>query len=388
MPRPTRAASPRLPQLDVLRGLAVLLVLGHHQWTCALWQRVGWVGVDLFFVLSGFLVAGLLFAEQRRHGDLDLKRFFIRRGFKIYPSYYLFLVLAIPLAWAADRPVRWDLWLGEALFVSNYRGYNWSHTWSLCVEEHFYLALGLGLLWLRRRNPGRPDPFRELPSWVAALCALALLLRIERAAYWQWTLRTHYMPTHIRMDSLLFGVLLAYLYHFHEERLAGWVRPRLRLIAYTSLALLLPCAFLDVFEPLMATFGYSGLYLGFGGVLLCALYWREESPPLFSAMLRPAAAVLARIGYHSYSIYLWHLPFMFLTPRLVGHAEPLRDSRELAFYLLASLSVGIFMGTLVETPFLCLRDRLFPSRSRALSVPQGGEAGSLPPGVVPAAPGA
>jgi peptidoglycan/LPS O-acetylase OafA/YrhL len=83
----------RVRQLDILRAIAVLLVLGRHEHANALWRRCGWVGVDLFFVLSGFLISGLLFSEYKKRGRLDLPRFYIRRGLKIYPSFYV-LILA------------------------------------------------------------------------------------------------------------------------------------------------------------------------------------------------------------------------------------------------------------------------------------------------------
>src|SRR5690348_13300609 len=100
--RPTEIKS-RMVQLDFLRGVAILLVLGRHSVIsqrdagflrplATAWHRIGWTGVDLFFVLSGFLVGGLLFKELRKSSHLDVRRFLIRRAFKIWPSYYAFLV--------------------------------------------------------------------------------------------------------------------------------------------------------------------------------------------------------------------------------------------------------------------------------------------------------
>lgn len=99
-------------QLDVLRGVAVLLVLGRHiqyppqlpepfQTLVGYWSRCGWVGVDLFFVLSGFLVSGLVFEEWKRTGGFAAGRFLIRRGFKIYPAFYLLWLLVFISQWIA-----------------------------------------------------------------------------------------------------------------------------------------------------------------------------------------------------------------------------------------------------------------------------------------------
>src|SRR5689334_20467843 len=92
----------RLTELDFLHGIAVILVLFAHHYLTIYTATMGWIGVDLFFVLSGFLVSGLLFAEYQKFGNIDTKRFLIRRGFKIYPAFYfsvfvtLFLLHFLP----------------------------------------------------------------------------------------------------------------------------------------------------------------------------------------------------------------------------------------------------------------------------------------------------
>ncbi|HUQ46021.1 MAG TPA: acyltransferase family protein [Gemmatimonadaceae bacterium] len=103
------SAAPRLPGLDLLRLLAVLMVFGRHMWDTpeswpagarlfvSMWQRGGWVGVDLFFVLSGFLVSGLLFAEFRASGRISPLRFYARRAWKIYPPYFVMLAITTSL---------------------------------------------------------------------------------------------------------------------------------------------------------------------------------------------------------------------------------------------------------------------------------------------------
>jgi len=107
---PATTDSSRLVVLDALRALAVLLVIGRHlripyslspesgtRVFAELWQRGGWIGADLFFVLSGFLVSGLLFREHQQHGRVSLGRFFVRRGLKIYPAFYAFLAATLAL---------------------------------------------------------------------------------------------------------------------------------------------------------------------------------------------------------------------------------------------------------------------------------------------------
>src|SRR5262249_60135649 len=104
-------------------------------------HRIGWMGVDLFFVLSGFLVSGVLFREYQRHQGLQVGRFLARRGFKIYPGFYL-LLLATWAMGASAGPrgaITTPQLLREAFYLQSYVPGFWSHTWSLAVEEHFYL---------------------------------------------------------------------------------------------------------------------------------------------------------------------------------------------------------------------------------------------------------
>jgi peptidoglycan/LPS O-acetylase OafA/YrhL len=206
----------RNQSLDILRCVAVLLVLGIHVPHYRLWARVGWTGVDLFFVLSGFLISGLLFRDYQEHGSIDWKRFLIRRGFKIYPSYYMFLwIAAILLVLIGHHYNMRSMLLGNAVFVGNYFqqtvtiGPFW-HLWSIAVEEHFYVLLPVLLVFLSKRRT--LNPFTTIP-WLfvvvagACLALRAFTLRSDQSAY----------MTHLRMDSLFAGVTLGYVYHFHRE---------------------------------------------------------------------------------------------------------------------------------------------------------------------------
>ena len=118
-------------------------------------------GVDLFFVLSGFLISRLLFAEYKSTRALSLKRFWIRRGFKIYPAFYAFLIVTTVFVLAERFPMK--LFFGEIFFLQNYLPHIFTHTWSLAVEEHFYIALPLLLLLLIRLSLNSENPFRALP---------------------------------------------------------------------------------------------------------------------------------------------------------------------------------------------------------------------------------
>src|ERR1041385_5057357 len=107
----------RNPQLDLLRGIAVLMVIACHYPYSHFLEKIGWAGVDLFFVLSGFLISGLLFTDWKSTGTISLSRFFIRRGFKIYPAFYVFLFVTAPIGLVGHYG--WRNFAGECLFIQN-----------------------------------------------------------------------------------------------------------------------------------------------------------------------------------------------------------------------------------------------------------------------------
>lgn len=358
----------RIIQLDLLRLLAVVLVLGRHiqlpgpetGWLyrfTTIWFRGGWVGVDIFFVLSGFLVSGLLFKEYFATGHISVANFLIRRGFKIYPAFYVLILITLPLTVLLGDPLRTKWILGEFLFLQNYLGGIWNHTWSLAVEEHFYLLL-VGLLWYLTRRPSRSggDSLAALPRivfWTAFTC---LCLRFLVAFYLPYSHMTHLFPTHLRIDSLLFGVLLAYYFHNREitARIPFMKHPAL--MVGLGVLCLLP-AFLVYLESTwwMPVFGFVLFYIGGGCLLLGSLGFSVRSGGILDA--------ISKIGAYSYSIYLWHMPVntwgVKLATTLLGRS--LAWGEYAALYLIGSIIIGIVMARLIEYPFLQIRDRLYPS---------------------------
>ena len=165
----------RNKRLDILRAIAVFLVIFNHG-GAKIWpalSHVGWIGVDLFFVLSGFLISGLLFNEYKSCGSVDFRRFFIRRGLKIYPAFYVFLFLTGVLSYIIFHTiVSANRYIAEVFFVQNYYRGIWDHTWSLGVEEHFYIFLPILLLLLAKTSRNRREPFDGLP-WIFALVAVS-----------------------------------------------------------------------------------------------------------------------------------------------------------------------------------------------------------------------
>ena len=358
-PAPTRqaATSARNINLDVLRGIAILLVLGRHLQYFPLWTKVGWAGVDLFFVLSGFLISGLLFQEWKARGAIDFKRFYIRRAFKIYPAFYVLLLVTVLVNLAVpgipSHPVTGKAMLAEIFFLQDYFPSVWGQTWSLAVEEHFYILLPIALWLMYRRRRTHADPFKALPSIFMIVATVEIVLRL--ATTWHLTTAAtefRYMaPSHLRVDALLFGVLLSYYRHFQPDKFEQ-LRRGFSSLAVIGLACIL-LALVPLNNPIMHTVGFTLVYFGFGLLLVRTI---DARPHKYAALL---TAPLAKIGYYSYSIYLWH----GWVCRLLPHATIVG----LLGCIAAAVLLGAAMGKVIEYPALALRDRVFPAARRGVA---------------------
>lgn len=351
--------------LDLLRIFAVLLVIGRHLHlpeTCPpVLRRVaegGWIGVDLFFVLSGFLVSSLLFREYERHGSVNIKRFLIRRGFKIYPAFWLFLVFTLMMQHFLGQGKSTKQVLGEILFLQNYLGGVWNHTWSLAVEEHFYIGLALLVAWMVAAN--RVQPFRRMPAVFALVAVFCLGCRIANlAVYPEYSHRAYLFGTHIRIDSLMFGVLLSYLWSFRDFQNRTARIPSFALIAIGGMLLSPAFAFQLETNKWISIVGVIFFYLGAGVLVIAALRWETSE-------LR-AIRVVAGLGAASYSIYLWHMPVAtwghWFVTRMIGYDSYLLY---LCDAIIGACVYGWVLNRLIENPVLKLRDRFFPSQTRAV----------------------
>jgi peptidoglycan/LPS O-acetylase OafA/YrhL len=407
---------PRLLQLDILRGIAILLVLGRHPavgpdeagalgFVARPWYRFGWTGVDLFFVLSGFLIGGLLFRELRERGRVDIRRFLIRRGFKIWPSYYLYLAFALcwlavvaPAVGAGRGGAPTARAIGRAFLPSLLNVQNYAarmpriHLWSLAVEEHFYLALPLVLWGLTpgvRGRDRRGTPVAGIPVFLVGVILACTAWRCL-AVPGPFSYPTHHFPTHLRVDGLAFGVLLAYLHAYYPSWWGLLVRRRGLLLA-AGLALIAPMAALALeTTPAVPALGFTCLYLGYGAILAAFVASPSGSGRAGRLMQSRPARAMAWMGFYSYPIYLWHIDLASNPATLIARLGPLegvsralRWSASMTIYVALAVAAGVVMGRLVERPALRLRDRLFPDR---LGVPPlAGPA--TPPDGTPRGPG-
>lgn len=365
----------RVIALDCLRAVAVLLVMARHlpdvpesthvviRLGVTALQRCGWIGVDLFFVLSGFLVSGLIFREYQRHNDLHIGRFLARRGFKIYPAFYAMLIVTILVNAATHwRTASVSNYLAELLFLQSYWRGAWDHTWTLAIEEHFYLLIAATVAWLSYRGRGESNPFRIIPTLFLVIAGLALFGRCVTTMLVDYSHPTHLFPTHLRIDSLMFGVVLSYFYCFDSARMKRVVQEYRTPLLIVALLMLSPVLFIKLgSNRWLATFGLSQLYIAFGVIVVGTFDWTPRVP----AVIARCGAALASIGFYSYSIYLWHLPVLKygqpLAEDILG--RPLGYWTLVVLYVMGSIGVGVIMAKLIEIPALRFRNRYFPSRS-------------------------
>jgi peptidoglycan/LPS O-acetylase OafA/YrhL len=341
----------RIKGLDFLRGIAIFGVLCRHVEMDFFLSRPGGYGVDLFFVLSGFLVSGLLFSDYKKNGNVSIGRFLLRRGFKIYPSFYFFIAGSVSfyaLVYSAFFPP--TAILSEVFFLQSYVKPMWSHTWSLAVEEHFYFLLALLVFavikyrWLENRK-----------SMMILFCTLILLPFLLRVQYvYSGTFNGEpFYQSHLRMDGLFTGALLGYPWQFNRP-LIDKIYQYKRILFVCAVILVLPAFLLPVNHPFMLTVGFNLLHLAFASAVLLAIHESGEKI-LFGKFLSVPSGVLRIIGIYSYTIYLWHIPVQNVLLRYFADLK-----LETLLYFIASIATGIIVSLLIEKPMLKLRDRYFP----------------------------
>lgn len=277
------------PSLDGIRAIAIVPVLAIHSLTPH--TLGGFVGVDIFFVLSGYLITLLLATEHSRTGKIDIRRFYMRRARRLYPT--LILVVATYLALASiffpkDNAIRDSVI--ALLYLSDYARAFWGfphalqQTWSLAVEEHFYLVWPFVVpLLMRARHPAR---------WLMVAYLVATLWRI---------LNTHwlgYAETYFRFDTRVSGILLGSLLALAPAP----IKLKSVLVPLTILLVLLPTT------RYASDFGLTGAILlaELAAIMLIGAAANDLHPVL-------SHRLMIYLGKLSYGIYLWHFPiFLWL----------------------------------------------------------------------------
>lgn len=373
-----------VPSLDGLRAVCIAAVIffhvpmpAGHPWLEAIHNRC-WYGVDMFFILSGFLITWILAVEFENTGKVDLAYFYRARTLRLLPAYFSALVLVFAAAWLSRShgnieffpPGKvWPLLLTYTLNIWIAATAIWpaglSHFWSLCVEEHFYLSWSLVF---RRWGVDR-----ALKIALAAIAVVAAY-RTGWYLYMNWGhlaspseasyYRIHY-ATDTRIDAILVGCALALLMRQGRlERFWRYVRTMPLLPTLSLIAALACIAWVTDYRWRQTTFGYTAMALASSTVLM-AIFLRPECWLGRVLATRP----LVGIGRISYGIYLFHAPLLIaFEARLGAYAADL-ETRHYLLVLgalsLASVAVAGLHFRLVERRFLAMR------KPRAFLAPRG-----------------
>ena len=357
----THATERRVPFLDGLRAFAVLLVVNQHisaafardvapnRYSSFTLMRNGWIGVDLFFVLSGYFIGSQLWKELGRSGTISIKQFMLRRGLRIWPLYFFVFAavfVLIPGA-AAAKQYGWT----DLVFITNYTNHGIvSGSWSLCSEEQFYLLAPMALLLIGPRS---------MRGYRWGLAALLVVVLVVRAATFMVlsghffakdadAFRALYYPFHTHCDGLIAGLLVANL------AVSGAQLPGI--LKRPGVVVLLSLIFLAGTAALQAdVFPFTGLAVFFASLVWWGLQSKTE------LLGQHIFYLLSRL---SYGMYLNH---EYMQHWVVRHMQTLGVVRmgnataaACGFAVLAILSMAVSAASfcLIEHPFLMVRTAL------------------------------
>lgn len=357
---------------DHLRALAITLVFFYHYQNFAHpdWPEeiigLGWIGVDLFFVLSGFLIAGQIFRRISKGRPLSLKEFFIKRTFRIIPAYLVVLILYLAIPAIRERAQLAPSWQ-YLTFTLNLdldlrKTGTFTHAWSLCIEEQFYLILPLIVLLIQYFKLGKKSVYIFTGFFI-----LGFALRL-----WSWNqlVAPHsssdgflfiwykyiYYPTYNRLDGLLTGVGIAAIFAFYPlayqtiNKYANW-------LLLSGLLLLLSACFICINPHSFnsSIFGFPLISLAFGAIVAsavcpdCILYKFKSKFTFHLAAL-------------SYSIYLIHKITIHMTQNLLEQAGLEKDSSLTLIFCIGTTFLGaVILRYCIELPFLRIKDKILAS---------------------------
>lgn len=343
-----------IPALDGLRALAVALVVGYHLGL----PLPGGEGVLIFFVISGFLITWLLLSEFERSGAISLRRFYARRALRIFPAFYAFWFAATCVSVLRHKPVDWSRALASATYVMNYyqaffghEATGYSHTWSLAVEEQFYLIWPVIVVTLAKRQSFKA--VRILPILVVLIWLYRWFLQ-----FWLKVPEIYiYEAFDARADHLIVGGILAFT-------LKRGVHPAVRNILTSPQACLVNVGLFTLSNVI--AFGSTADYRNavafvIDPILVCLLLYQAVSLYLHPAWSWLNWSWVRYLGRISYSVYLFH----GLTSAVARKA--LKDTPT---WMLAPIELACIIlvagGSyrLIERPCLQLKDRFADAHSQ------------------------
>ena len=363
----------RLRELDFLRAIGLILVLLRHQEFTEFTSEMGWIGLDLFFVLSGFLISGLLFREYIKFGNIKPFNFLIRRGYKVYPIYYLsFLLYVIPFLYYGNLSM--GKLLNELIFIQNYTnglGYINPASWSMAIEEHFYIGFVL-ILWicLKKRwikltiETNNSLKFGRIETFIFLILILVLLIRCLSNLYIPNLGIRSFTMTHLRIDAIFAGVLVSYFYHFRISYLNKIMNYKF-IIFMIILSGVIWTPFINASTSFFAkTLGFTLLYISFSFLLIYFLMTENINYKLNSIFTPYIVNIFSKIGFCSYSIYTFHMFLGRYIVSAIDHSNLPFYNHRINFIITSFLCIvfGMLITYTIEKYFLSIRDRRCPNR--------------------------
>lgn len=370
--------SERFNGLDHLRALAIILVLLYHYraFKHPVWietvGKFGWTGVDLFFVLSGFLISGQLFKEMKNTGTIHVKTFYIKRFFRIFPPYFFTLFLYFTFPFFREREALPPLWK-FVTFTQNYgldvinQG-TFSHAWSLCIEEQFYLILPLLLLVMMPTKL-----FKYFVILIILILSFSLTMRLiiwsdsvggidnSSLEFWRLWYMEIYYPTHTRLDGLGIGVFIGYLMQYSErfKEIINRNGNRLFLIGIVLLGIAFWICNEQSSEA-ASTFGFTWVAISYGFIVVSAV---SES----SFLSRTRFYITSELAALSYAIYLSHKGIIHIVQNVFEYFG-LENSDTISFIvcLLACIIVGLLYRFIIEKPFVILKNKILKVKDKSV----------------------
>ncbi len=355
--------------LDHLRAFAIIFVFlfhyfilsgGEPEWLPD-FAAFGWTGVDLFFVLSGFLIASQLFSQLKLGGSFSLKQFFIKRTFRILPTFLFTLGLYFFFSSFPEKqslPPLWKFLTFTQNISLNLQDFGaFSHAWSLCVEEHFYLLFPVILFLLEKTK------FLKNSYWLLILLfLLGFIIRIysfynlylpksEEENGWMYWYRYIYYPTYNRLDGLLVGVSIAAIYQFLPHiwnKIAKYGNQFIILGLFILTGAYFLCENQQSFNA--SIFGFSLIAIGYGCMVVGAI-----SSTTF--LYKWNSKITTFIAKLSYAIYLTHKGVIHMT-HLVLQEVKLDANVLLLICIVTCVGFAYLINLIIERPFMKLRNRI------------------------------
>ncbi|WP_338792211.1 acyltransferase [Bernardetia sp. Wsw4-3y2] len=343
----------RYPNLDLLRALAVAFVVFYHccnmlgvsRWLWKWSEIVGVSGIDLFCVLSGFLIGSLYWHEQKKYGNVQIWRFIGRRGYRTIPIYYIFLFVAyLGVYFIRGESFSWQ----HLFFLQNYQESIsfYAISWSLCVEEHFYLVMPF-LTLLILKLPRKISPLIILILLVIPLLARMLSYPTTPISGFGY----YFTATHFRYEGLLIGVIISYIISYKKTFFDF-------LIPYAYLIYALTFILVSLFYFVDNTYKYYFSITLNSYMYALSLIVAVRSAPIPIA----TSSFVYKVAVSSYSTYLVHsfvLQFYLYVFNKLGFDF---IWLEIPIAFVTSFIVGYAIYKLLEKPIIKLRNKHVPAR--------------------------